>query len=225
MKIRKFLTTFAAFALIATSASAATVTKSPNQGDNWSPLSNGGTYIYANSFVAPTSGSVTGLGTWLNSRGSQGSDLVFQIFGSIGGNSSNGPDSSIVYATSGVLSGLTLNSLTFVDGGSISSLISLLAGETYWFAASTVNLGGGSGRYNVGGHTQNSEGIVDGGSFWYSNDRTGVNFDGRGLTPEMAFSVTIGDNQQVPEPGSLALLSIALLGAVAAKSRKKASQR
>jgi len=224
MKIKKFLSTFAALALIATSASAAIVTKSPDLGNNWSPLSNSGTYIYANSFVAPTSGSVTGLGTWLNSRGSQGSDLVFQIFGSIGGNSSNGPDSATVYATSGVLTGLTLNSLTFVDGGPITSLLSLLAGQTYWFAASTVNLEGGGSGYNVGGHTQNSGGIVDGGTFWYSNDPSGVNFDGRGFVPEMAFSVTIGDNQQVPEPGSLALLSIALLGAVAAKSRKKASQ-
>lgn len=224
MQIKKLLTAFAAIALVATSASASVITKNPDLGNYWSPLSNQGTYIYANSFVAPTSGNVTGLGTWLNSGGSQGSDLVFQIFGSSGGAYSNGPDSNSIYATSSVLPGMTLNSLTFVDGGPITSLLALLAGETYWFAASTVNLGGGSAGYNVGGHTQNSEGVTDDGTFWYSNDSTGINFDGRNLTPEMAFSVTIGDNQQVPEPGALALLSLALLAAAATKSHQKTKQ-
>lgn len=224
MKIRNFIAAFATFALMSVSASAATITKSPDLGNYWQPLSNNGTYIYANSFVAPTSGSVTSMGTWLNSSGNQGSDLIFQIFGSIGGNPSSGPDSSNVYATSGILPGMTFRTLTYVDGGPISSLLSLLAGETYWFAASTVGLGGGSGDYIVGGHTQNSEGIVDNGTFWYSNDPNGLNFDGRRLTPEMAFSVTIDGNQQVPEPGSLLLLSVALLGALAARSGKKLSQ-
>jgi hypothetical protein len=198
-------------------AFAGVITKTPDLGNYWSPLSaNGGTYIYANSFVADSSGNVTGLGTWLN-RG--GSDLVFQIFGSIGDNPAQGPDSSNLLATSSILSGLYFESLTYVNGGPVTSFANLIAGNTYWFAASTVGQNG-SGAFTVGGHTQNSEGIVDNGTFWYSNDNTGRYFDGRNRTPEMAFSVTISENS-VPEPASLALLGLGLFGFAMARQRKQ----
>jgi hypothetical protein len=57
----------------------------------------------------------------------------------------------------------------------------------------------GTGQYQVGGHTQNSQ-HQDNCTFWYSNDPNGVFFDGQNLTPEMAFTLTIDD---VPVPVEL----------------------
>jgi len=69
-----------------------------------------------------------------------------------------------------------------------------------------------------GGHTQNSI-YPDYGTFWYSNDPSGLSFDGRGLTPEMAIYVA-GGAGQVPEPATLSLLG-AGLGALALLRRRK----
>jgi hypothetical protein len=198
------------------SANAGLITKSPDLGDFWNPLSSSGTYIYANSFVADSNGIATDLGIWLNGGSS---DFVMQIFGSLGGDPSNGPDSSNVLATTSVISGLNFSSLTYFEQSTLSGALNLIANETYWFAASTVGLGG-SGSFTVGGHTQNSGGIIDNGTFWYSNDVTGVGFDGRSLTPEMAFTVNI-DSASVPEPSAIALMGLGLAGL--GFSRKKKS--
>ncbi|WP_221935068.1 PEP-CTERM sorting domain-containing protein [Catenovulum sediminis] len=193
--------------LFAGSVNAGLITKSPDLGDYWSPLSNTGTYIYANSFVADSNGIATDLGIWLNGGSS---DFVLQVFGSLGGNLNNGPDSSNIFATTSVISGLSFSSLTYIEQSTLSGAIDLVANETYWFAASTVGLGG-SGSFNVGGHTQNSGGIIDNGTFWFSNDSSGVIFDGQSLTPEMAFTVNI-DSVSVPEPASIVLLGLGLAG-------------
>jgi hypothetical protein len=98
--------------------------------------------------------------------------------------------------------------------------VDLVADATYWFAASTVGLGG-TGEFNVGGHTQNSGGIVDNGTFWYSNDSTGIDFDGQALTPEMAFTVNISSaSVEVPEPEALVLLALGLLGVTSRRFKK-----
>ncbi|MBL8376411.1 MAG: PEP-CTERM sorting domain-containing protein [Burkholderiales bacterium] len=218
MKVLKSLfVATALFAGLAGSSAALTITKSPDLGAYWSPISNNSTYIYANSFVASAGGNVTGLGTWL--LGDDGPDIRFQVYGSIGGNPANGPDSTNVLATTGVIAGMSLNSLTFIDGGLVTSLMALTMGETYWFGASVVGIaGGGSGSYQTGGHTQNSA-FADNGTFWYSNDVNGLLFDGQALTPEMAFSVTI-DSAVVPEPDSLALLALGLLAAGTLRARR-----
>ncbi|HVK56389.1 MAG TPA: hypothetical protein VM532_15355, partial [Burkholderiales bacterium] len=65
--------------LSSTSTFAGVITKAPDLGDYWQPLSSNGTYIYANSFVAPNSGIVSELGLWLNGGSSS---LKFQIYGS-----------------------------------------------------------------------------------------------------------------------------------------------
>lgn len=198
-------------ALTVSAGHAGVVTKAADLGPYWHSLGSVpfATGIYANSFVADQAGTVSALGTWLENSDLGGHDLVFAVLGSIGGSAANGPDVANILATTGVVAGASYGTLTYVDGGAVTSFSSLVSGQTYWFAASAFGLGG-SGSYYVGGHTQNTGGIVDNGTFWYSNDTSGVSFDGQGLTTEMAFSVTIA-GAQVPEPASVALVGAGLL--------------
>ena len=193
--------------LLAAGADAATLTKAPDLGDYWHPLSSWGTYVYADSFIAPVTGSVTDLGTWLNGGSSS---LVFEILA----DGSAAPDGAAILGSTAVLS-YTTDMLTF-EHAAPSADITLIAGQRYWFAASTVGLGG-SGGYDVGGHSQNSGGIIDDGSFWYSNDAAGLGFDGQSLAPEMAFSVSIS---AVPEPAPTPLLGVGLLALALAAGRR-----
>jgi hypothetical protein len=182
------------------------VTKSPDLGPYWNPLSDNGTYVYAGSFFAPVTGTVTSLGTWLftNTANTAPSTLVFEILGDSGG----APDPTTVLAQTDTLS-YDLGALTFESASPTGSAV-LTAGLTYWFAASTVGLSWGDSVYQVGGHTQNTEGIIDDGSFWFSNDPAGLNFDGQNMAPELAFSVTLA--AAIPEPVSIALLGAGLAG-------------
>lgn len=190
-------------------AGAATLTKAPDLGDYWNPLSSWGTYVYADSLIAPVTGIVTDLGAWL--RGGS-SSLVFEVLADSG----NAPNGAEILASTGVLS-FNNASLTFEHAAPLSPA-ALIAGEEYWFAASTVGLGG-TGVYDVGGHTQNSGGIFDAGSFWYSNDPVGQSFDGRNLTPEMAFSLTISS---LPEPTTFVLFAAGIVALGAARCGKAA---
>ena len=212
MLLKKFALT-ATLLCASAGALAGSIVKVPDLGAYWGSLSSSGTYTYADSFIAPTTGSVTEMGTWLNGGSS---NLTFEILGSVGGLGGNGPDAANVLASSGPINGGIYNSLTFIDVTSGISSSTLIAGNTYWFAATTVGMGG-SGPYQVGGHTQNSAGIVDNGTFWYSNDPTGMVFNGQGLTPEMAFSVSIS---AVPEPETYAML-LAGLGLMGFMSRRR----
>ncbi len=172
-------------------------------------MSNTGTYVYANSFVAPENGTVEKLGAWFLDYYSGGVDFMLQVLGSSGGNSANGPDINNVLAETAQVLGLSAGpALAFFEYDTNSSVV-LTAGETYWFAANAIG-GGGTGGFYVGGHTQNSGGIVDNGTFWYSNSSDGSAFDGSNLTPEMAFQVTMAG--AVPEPTTLALMGLGLAG-------------
>lgn len=207
-----------AFILAAGSAAHADVvlTKSPDLGPYWHPVSDHSTYVYTNSFVAPVTGTVTSLGTWLvtASAGTAPSTIVFEVFG----NASGAPDPTSVLAQTNALA-FTLDTLTFESAAPTSSVV-LTAGETYWFAISAVGQNGGDSEYQVGGHTQNSEGIVDNGTFWYSNDPSGLNFGGSYNVPEMAFSVTLSGSAAIPEPVSLAILGTGLGGLALTRRRR-----
>jgi hypothetical protein len=215
MKIkRNHLLVAVGLALFSQTVIANVISKKPDLGDYWNPLSSTETYIYANSFVANSSGLVTDLGIWLKGGSS---DIVLQIYSSLGSNFDNGPDSLTVLATTSVLSNLFFPSLTYIDIPIFSSSY-LTEGNTYWFAVSTLGLSG-SGSFYVGGHTQNSEGIADSGTFWYSNDYTGVYFEGQKFTTEMGFTVNI-NTTNVPEVSSLALLASGLAMFAVSRERK-----
>lgn len=204
------LASLSVLAVVCAAAQAAPVlTKAPDLGANWHPLSSSGTYVYANSFVLSSSTSVDSIGFWLQGGSSE---VKFQIWG----DNLNRPDAGNVLTSSVVSSGNYLD-LTLVTLP--VTAVNLVAGQTYWVAATTVGLGG-SGSYTFGGHTQNSGGIVDNGTFWYSNDPTGVNFDGRGYTPEIAFQLGNGGISSVPAPGAVAVMALNALAVV--RRRRKA---
>ncbi len=179
-------------------ASAATlIDKEPDLGQYWYPVGNNPTYVYADSFIAPAGDThVDSVGTWLTPITYYGGQfhalMTLQIWGDTGG-----PDYTKVLGSSAQFSTETpgLNLYTMPISANLT------AGQRYWFILSGVGGDPSRDSYQVGGHTPGS----DGGTFWYSNDPLGQTFDGRGLTPEMAFQVHL-----TPEPASLALLALGL---------------
>lgn len=195
--------------VFAAGVSAGTVIdKSPDLGAYWYPVGNAssGSYVYADSFIAPEDDTVVDqLGTWLSAitynGGPQHSEVAFQVWG--GGDS--GPDYTDVIASTDTMSteteGLNLYVLDVTESNG-----ELTPGERYWFIVDGAGYGDPSyDQYQVGAHTQNSV-YDDDGTFWYSNDSDGQDFDGQNRTPEMAFQVYL-----VPEPASMSLLGLGLL--------------
>lgn len=191
--------------VLAGGAHAAVIEKGPDAGPFWQPLSPTGTFIYANSFVAEDSGAVTDLGFW--ARGSGGtpgsSQVVFEVYGA-----GPAPDSTDVIAQTARIDVALGSTLDFYSAPTLFGA-ALTPGETYWFAANVIG-GVASVAMQVGAHTQNSV-YSDNGTFWYSNDPTGINFDGRNLTPEMAFRVITGDTPRIPVPAALPLAASGLV--------------
>ena len=171
----------------ATIASADTlISKFPNI-DGWFPIGNGGTFVYADCFVAPAGAdnTVSALGSWLKPEGKPISTVRFEIWGD-----DSGPSCGAVLATTASFSttqeGLNLHTHPVTSGGG-----PLTAGQRYWFVITAVNLGDPKNApYSVGGHTQNSV-YVDNCTFWYSNFPEGCEFDGQQQLPEMAFNVEL----------------------------------
>lgn len=161
------------------------ISKPPDYGPWWNPIGNSGTYVYANCFIAPAGpdNTVSTVGTWLEPLGSPNSIVRFEVWGDLGG----GPDCHNVIAASDQFStgtpGLNLHTLPVTSGGG-----PLTAGGTYWFVVTAAGMGDPTlAPYRVGGHTQGPDGCT----FWYSNYADGCTFDGRSLTPEMAFEVLL----------------------------------
>jgi hypothetical protein len=206
------LTTMVAMGLLIPSAFAVRIIdKLPDRGPFWNPLGGpGGTYVYTSDFVF-TGGSnnlVTGLGVYMLRQGSgNGTNFRFELWGDNG----TAPDPSQVLAVTNYTS-VSNQSLQLVELNTTTQA-TLVAGRRYWVVASTVGQQS-VGSYQVGAHTQNSI-YNDNGTFWYSNDPNGINFDGRRLTPQMAITVNA-----VPEPASMLVLGGAL-AALAARRRRK----
>ena len=188
----------AAMAIVGGSA-AADIIKPPDLGPFWNPLDGGsGTFVYTSDFVATGADlQVQRLGMWLLSFGGTQS---FRL--EVWGDNGSSPDPTSVLSTTGSVNPIVTGSLQYYEFA--ASTVNLVNGTRYWFVATVVGEGGGA-SYQVGGHTQNSV-YNDNGTFWYSNDPSGINFDGQALVPQMAFGVILGP---VPAPAALALLGMA----------------
>lgn len=210
----RFIVLICAAALIASTASAAEITKDPDYGAYWHPLCNNNmSYIYADTFTMPdyAETTVSHLGMWLAAldyyyQGAEHSRLTFEIwetdasgiplFGTSLGTTDYvwSEDYSLVYVEAPVLSGFTLT-----------------PGTMYAFVANGYHDFSGYDAYQVGGHTQGE----NPGYFFFSNYPEDGRFDGQFYTPEMAFSVKL-----VPEPGLIAPFAGVLLGLGALLRRK-----
>ena len=193
--------------LVTVPAAAATlIDKPPDYGPWWHPLGNSpsDTRIYASDFLAPEDDTVVdALGTWLlaYSGVTPYSVIDFEIWGTDPG--TGGPDFDNVIAWTDTMqtddTTLRLYTMDVIGGPAV-----LNPGDRYWFVANCYDQGSPDyGSYQVGGHTQNSV-YQDNGTFWYSNYPEDGYFDGQGLTPQMAFQVSL-----IPAPAALALLGLA----------------
>jgi hypothetical protein len=169
------------------------LTKAHDLATNWQPLGPDGTYVYANSFIANDNGVVDQLGCWLEDQdGTGGPGIRFEVWGSKNGDVNQGPDANHVIASTGSLDLIGTTTTARLHSAETEFSGVLREGKAYWFVATCVGEPGGATEWEVGQHTQNTGGINDNGTFWYSNDPTGANFDGQALTPELSFSVVIG---------------------------------
>jgi len=204
--VRRILILVSVVALTALTLPAAVIVdKTPDLGPYWSPLdgSPNGTYVYGDSFLftGTTGTQVTTLGIYLiNQSGNAGTSFRFELWGDNAG----APDPGNVLGVTGYqqAGNTTLQLVT----GALLTPYALTNGTKYWILGSTVGQPS-AGSYRVGGHTQNSI-YNDNGTFWYSNDPNGINFDGSNLTPEMA--IYADGNGVVPEPATYGLMAAGL---------------
>ncbi|MBS1835375.1 MAG: hypothetical protein JST65_21840 [Acidobacteria bacterium] len=206
---RTFLLMCAAIAL-ATSAFADSVIvdKTPDVGPYWNPLGGHGTYVYANSFLAPSSVSANILGIYLTRmNGSAGTPIRFELWADNG----NTPEGGAVLGVTGYHQ-YPSTTLT-LQTAQMSAPVSLVAGTRYWVIGSAVGQTW-QGNYQVGAHTQGA----DGGTFRYSNDPNGVGFTTEGSTPEMAIYVA-SSAASVPEPSPLTALVLPLAAGLLLRKR------
>lgn len=197
-------------ATISTGAFAWTLDKTPDQGNFWFPLGEGGTPIYANSFIfngAPADNVLSKLGVHIRNSGTgAGQDLRFYLLA----DGTNNPTPTVLSTS---LFDVQTNSDVLVLLTADMGATNLTVGQRYWVA---IEGQGGGEVYQVGGHTQNSV-QNDDGTFWFSNPGDFGNWDGQALTPEMAIYV-----ETVPEPATMIALGAGIAALVARRRRKNA---
>lgn len=187
---------------LANPASAWLVDKQPDLGGTWRPFgtAQGAIPIWADSFVfeGGADNRVSMMGVYLRKVADEAPTFRLQLLADAG----NAPSGTVLLQSGFMLTNSnTLERISAGFGGSVT----LTQGRRYWVAVNAVG-GGGGGAYELGGHTQNSGGIVDDGTLWYSSAGDLSNWDGQRLTPEMA--IVVGT---VPEPASLMALGLGLL--------------
>lgn len=182
---------------LGTVAQAWVLDKTPDLGDFWYPLGlEPDTTIYVNSFVfngASTDVTLNKLGIHLRAPDGRGDELRYFLLKDAG----NAPSATIL--SSGIGTVATSSPDLFLLKQDMEQ-IELTPGARYWVAAQAQDNSGL--YYQVGGHTQNSV-QSDDGTFWYSNYNDFGDYDGQGLTPEMAIYV-----ETVPEPATLAAMGL-----------------
>jgi hypothetical protein len=206
----KKLLSIAALGAVSAASFAWTLNKTPDIGPWWHPLGQGGTPIYANSFIFNGSAgdsTLSQLGVYLMdmSGGAGGQDLTYYLLADSG----NAPSATILSTSVGTVS-TNATQLTLITAN--MTAVNLTPGQRYWVAAR--GMGNNQNTYQTGGHTQNSV-QVDNGTFWYSNPDSFSNWDGQGLTPEMAIYVNT-----VPEPGTMIAIGVGVAGLIARRRRK-----
>lgn len=200
------------------SSASVIIDKIPDVGPYWNPIdAGGGTYVYANSFVFTglTGTMMDTVGVYLRAEGGTGDSFRFEVYADNG----NAPDPSNVLGVTGYQT--ASNAAVALVTDTLLAPISLTNGSRYWIAASVVGQPDTGGFYQIGGHTQNSI-YPDNGTFWYSNDPSGIVFDGQALTPEMGIYAA-GTAQAIPEPATLAVFGALALGAFGVRRRLKAT--
>lgn len=212
-----------ALAAVTASSSRADVIidKAPNLGPTWAPFGGiEGTYVYTNSFVftGATGTILDTVGAYIV-RQSEGLGTAFRF--EVYADNGNAPDPATVLGVSDHLQAdnQTLSLVT----SSILSPFSLTNGLRYWIALSAVGQPY-AGAYAIGGHTQNSI-YNDDGTVWYSNYTDGLEFDGMGMTPEIAiYASGQGFVATTPEPSTFVLAGMGL-GTLALARRRLARRK
>lgn len=182
------------------------IDKTPDRGGYWNPLSGGSSYLYANSFVAPSSTTANTLGIYLQNDRGPGSRVRFELWADNG----NSPQGGTVLGVTDYhqYSDTTLSLRT----AQMLTSVSLVAGTRYWVVGSTVGQPD-QGSYRAGAHSPGA----DGGRFWFSNDPAGLAFDGGGF-PEMAIYVAY-TTSAVPEPSAFTALALPLAAGLLLRKR------
>lgn len=154
----------------------------------------GGSYAFANSFIAPAQNpTALSLGAWLDSSGTVGADIRFEIWGST---AAGAPDINQPIAATPIFHPLKTFDFSYVETPVDGIPLPLVPGVEYWFVATVLGISQPSttGQYRFARHLQNSDGLIDGGRFMFTNDPLGLVFE---PTPgdawaEMSFTVILG---------------------------------
>lgn len=138
----------------------------PQDDSGWQSLSPSRLPVMANSFVVPSGFSrVDALGTWLDDLGSGGFPVALQVWADDGAGL---PDPAHVLVSTPDFEPITAGQTYFeVDVATSSLAASFTAGTRYWFIVTGLNRPD-TGFFKLFRHPQNSDGLVDGGRFYFS---------------------------------------------------------